>query len=173
MGSEFRQWQEWAYARSLDWHLLHEGRHDGLRRLVQHLNWLYKHEPAFYELDDTYEGYEWIDFNDSDNSVISFVRKARDGGTLLFVVNATPVVRENYRVGVPEPGFYQEILNTDAETYGGGNVGNCGGLHADAETWQSRSHSLGMRLPPLSVVGFKRMEPAPELEVNVTELLPP
>ena len=171
-GGEFGQWKEWAYASSLDWHLLQEGRHDGLRRLVQHLNWLYKHEPAFYELDDTYEGFEWIDFNDSDNSVISFARKSREGGVLLFVVNATPVVRENYRVGAPGPGLYQEILNTDAETYGGGNVGNCGGLQADEEAWQGRSHSLGLRLPPLSVVGFKRTLPTPEKEANVTELLP-
>ena len=81
MGGEFGQWKEWAHARSLDWHLLQESRHDGLRRMVQHLNWLYTHEPALYELDDSYEGYEWVDFNDSDNSVISFLRKSRGGDT--------------------------------------------------------------------------------------------
>ncbi len=173
MGGEFGQWQEWSHARSLDWHLLKGARNDGLLRLVQHLNWLYKNEPAFYEIDDSYEGYEWIDFNDSDNSVVSFIRKSRAGEVILFVVNATPMVRESYRVGVPGAGFYQEILNTDAETYGGSNVGNCGGLHADEGMWQNRSHSLGMRLPPLSVVGFKQVPPTIEAEANVTELLPP
>ena len=173
MGGEFGQWQEWAHARSLDWHLLKGARNDGLLRLVQHLNYLYKNEPAFYEIDDSYEGFEWIDFNDSDNSVVSFIRKSSAGEVILFVVNATPMVRENYRVGVPGAGFYQEILNTDAETYGGSNVGNCGGLHADEEAWQGRSHSLGMRLPPLGVVGFKKVVPAVEAEANVTELLLP
>ena len=105
--------------------------HDGLRRLVQHLNWLYSNEPAYYEFDDTYEGFEWIDFNDGDNSVWSFMRKGRNQ-TLVFVVNATPIVRGGYRVGVNAPGFYEEILNTDAETYGGSNVGNWGGRHAGA-----------------------------------------
>ena len=173
MGGEFGQRKEWAHARSLDWHLLEQSCHDGLRRMVQHLNWLYTHEPALYELDDSYDGYEWIDFNDSDNSVISFARTSRGGDTLLFVINATPIVRENYRVGAPGPGFYQEILNTDAETYGGSNVGNCGGLQADEETWQGRSHSLGLRLPPLSVIGFKRVPPTAVEPANVTELLPP
>jgi 1,4-alpha-glucan branching enzyme len=101
--------------------------HDGLRRFVQHLNWLYVHEPAYYELDDSPEGFEWIDSNDSDNSVWSFMRKGRNQ-TLVFVVNATPVVRGGYRLGVNAPGFYEEILNTDAETYGGSNVGNWGGV---------------------------------------------
>ena len=173
MGGEFGQWQEWAHARSLDWHLLENARNDGLSRLVQHLNYLYKHEPALYEIDDSYEGYEWIDFNDSDNSVVSFIRKSRAGEVLLFVVNATPMVRENYRVGAPGAGFYQEVLNTDAETYGGSNVGNAGGLPADAEPWQGRTHSLGIRLPPLGVVGFKQVPATAEAEANVTELLPP
>ena len=173
MGGEFGQLQEWGHARSLDWHLLQDHRHAGLRRLVQHLNWLYTHEPAFYEIDDSYEGYEWIDFNDSDNSVVSFIRKSSGGDVLVFVVNATPVVRENYRVGVPGAGVYQEILNTDAETYGGSNVGNNGGLNADEEAWQGRSHSLGIRLPPLGVVGFKQVPPTVEALANVTKLLPP
>ena len=129
-GIEFGQWKEWNHNQSLDWHLTQSPMHDGLRRLVQHLNWLYTHEPAFYELDDSSEGFEWIDFNDSDNSVWSFMRKGRNQ-TLVFVVNATPVVRGGYRVGVNAPGFYEEILNTDAETYGGSNVGNWGGRHAE------------------------------------------
>ncbi len=137
--SNSAQWKEWNHNQSLDWHLTQSPMHDGLRRLVQHLNWLYTHEPAYYELDDSSEGFEWIDFNDSDNSVWSFMRKGRNQ-TLVFVVNATPVVRGGYRLGVNAPGFYEEILNTDAETYGGSNVGNWGGRHA--EHWALAGQAL-------------------------------
>jgi len=137
-GGEFGQWSEWQHDKSLDWHLAQFPLHDGLRRLVQHLNWLYKSEPAFWSLDDTYEGYEWIDFHDSDDSVLSFIRKGADGSALVFVVNATPVVRHDYRVGVPGEGWYEEVLNTDAETYGGSNVGNFGGQCAKAEWCRGR-----------------------------------
>jgi 1,4-alpha-glucan branching enzyme len=154
-GIEFGQWAEWNHNQSLDWHLTQFPAHDGLRRLVQHLNWLYQNEPAFWDLDDSYEGYEWIDFNDSDNSVWSFMRKARDGSTIVFIVNATPVVRGGYRVGVNSLGFYEEVLNTDAQTYGGSNVGNYGGCHADEWAWQGKPFSLLVDLPPLSVSGFK------------------
>ena len=157
MGSEFGQSAEWSHERSLDWWLLDFPEHAGVRRLIQHVNWLYKTEPALWELDDTYEGFEWIDFHDADNSVVAFMRKARSGPPLVFVVNATPVVRENYRVGVPDGGFYQEILNSDAAHYGGSNVGNYGGVHADPIPWQGQSHSLVLRLPPLAVNGFKKI----------------
>ena len=100
--------------------------HDGLRRLVQHLNYVYKSEPALWDLDDTYDGFEWIDFHDADNSVVAFLRKSQEGDVIVFVVNATPLVRYDYRLGVPHAGFYREIINTDAETYGGSNVGNHG-----------------------------------------------
>ena len=156
MGGEFGQWREWNHNQSLDWHLLQFSEHDGLRRLVQHLNWLYKNEPALFDQDDNYEGFEWIDFHDSDNSVIAFKRKSRAGDILVFVVNATPVPREAYRVGVNGDGFYEEILNSDAQTYGGSNVGNLGGLSAAPIPWQGKSHSLLLRLPPLAVIGFKR-----------------
>ena len=155
MGGEFGQWREWNHDLSLDWHLCQWPEHDGLRRLVQHLNWLYRHEPALYDQDDTYEGFEWIDFLDSDNSVVAFMRKSRAGQVLVFAVNATPVVREGYRIGVHAAGFYEEILNTDAGTYAGSNLGNFGGMHAEAIPWQGKGHSLMLRLPPLSVVGFK------------------
>ena len=153
-GIEFGQWKEWNHGQSLDWHLTQSPMHDGLSRLMQHLNWLYSNEPAFYELDDSYEGFEWIDFNDSDNSVWSFMRKGRDQ-TIVFIVNATPVVRGGYRVGVNAPGFYEEVLNTDAETYGGSNVGNWGGRHAEHWAWQGRPYSIVIDVPPLSVSGFK------------------
>jgi len=156
-GIEFGQFAEWKHALSLDWHLTEHHFHKGLSRLVQHLNWLYSHEPSFYELDDAYDGYEWIDFSDADNSVWSFMRKSRTGESILFAVNATPVVRGSYRVGVARPGFYEEILNTDAETYGGGNVGNYGGVQAHENWgWQNKPHSIEINLPPLSVVAFKR-----------------
>ena len=155
-GMEFGQWQEWRHGQSLDWHLTEFPMHDGLRRLVQHLNWLYTHEPSFYELDDSYEGYEWIDFHDADNTVWSFMRKSRTGADIVFIVNATPVVRTAYRVGIETHGFYEEILNTDAGTYGGSNVGNYGGRWSDENwSWQGRAHSIILDIPPLSVIAFK------------------
>jgi 1,4-alpha-glucan branching enzyme len=158
MGGEFGQRREWNHDRELDWNLLGLPRHDGLRRLVQHLNYVYKNEPALWESDDTHEGFEWIDFHDSENSVVAFMRRSRDGGTIVFGVNATPVVRHGYRLGVPGAGFYREIINTDAETYGGSNVGNMGGFEAEDFPWQGRTHSLMISLPPLATVAFK-LEP--------------
>jgi 1,4-alpha-glucan branching enzyme len=156
MGGEFGQTREWNHDQSLDWHLTQFPEHDGLRRLVQHLNWVYKNEPAMFDQDDTYDGFEWIDFHDSDNSVVAFMRKSRTGEYIAFIINATPVVREAYRVGVSGEGWWEEMINTDAQTYGGTNVGNYGGQYAEAIPWQGKSHSLLLRLPPLALVGFKR-----------------
>jgi 1,4-alpha-glucan branching enzyme len=155
MGSEFGQWHEWNHDTSLDWHLLDLPKHDGLRRLVQHLNYIYKSEPALWLQDDSYDGFEWIDFHDADNSVVSFVRKSREGEMIVFIVNATPIVRHNYRLGVPRAGFYREIINTDAETYGGSNVGNLGGAQSDDKQWMGREHSILIQLPPLAALAFK------------------
>jgi 1,4-alpha-glucan branching enzyme len=155
MGGEFGQEREWNHDRSLDWHLAELPRHDGLRRLVQHLNYVYKNEPALWDLDDTYEGFEWIDFHDADNSVVSFMRRSRAGDLLVFIINATPVVRHGYRIGAPAAGFYREIINTDADTYGGSNVGNLGGVQSGDAPWGGREHSLIVNLPPLSTVAFK------------------
>ena len=156
MGGEFGQWQEWNHDRSLDWHLLQFPMHAGLRRLVQHLNHLYRKEPALWQLDDSYEGFEWIDFHDAESSIIAYFRKAHDGPILIFAVNATPIPRHTYRIGAAGEGWYEEILNTDADTYGGSNVGNFGGVHADAIPWQGQSHSISINLPPLGVVAFKK-----------------
>ena len=156
MGGEFGQWQEWNHDRSLDWHLLQFPGHAGLRRLVQHLNYLYKKEPALWQLDDSYEGFDWIDFHDAESSIVAYFRKAQDGPILIFAVNATPVPRHAYRIGAAGEGWYEEILNTDAEIYGGSNVGNFGGVHADAIPWQGQSHSISINLPPLGVVAFKK-----------------
>ena len=155
-GIEFGQFSEWKHDSSLDWHLADQHLNGGLRRLLQHLNWLYTHEPVFFELDDSYEGYEWINFEDAENTIWSFMRKSRSGERIVFVVNATPVTRVSYRVGVPQAGFYSEVLNTDAETYGGSNVGNYGGVETHADwSWQNQPHSIEINVPPLSVVAFK------------------
>ena len=168
MGGEFGQWREWNHDQSLDWHLCERPEHEGLKRLVQHLNWVYQNEPALFDQDDSYAGFEWIDFRDSDNSVIAFMRKSRTGDTIAFVINATPMIREAYRVGVNGEGWWEEIINTDAETYGGSNVGNFGGQYAEHVAWQGKSHSLLLRLPPLAVVGFRHRTPRPvELESAV------
>jgi 1,4-alpha-glucan branching enzyme len=158
MGCDIGQWKEWNHNQSVDWHLLQYPLHEGLKRLVQHLNFLYRSEPALSENDDSYAGFEWIDLYDADNSIFTFSRKGRSGSALLFAVNATPVPRHAYRVGAPGEGWYEEILNTDAGIYGGGNIGNWGGMHADSFPWQGRSHSLCLTLPPLSTIGFKRHE---------------
>jgi 1,4-alpha-glucan branching enzyme len=155
MGGEFGQWKEWNHDQSLDWDLTKLPQHDGLRRLVQHLNYVYKSEPALWQQDDSYEGFEWIDFHDADNSVVSFVRKSRESEIIVFIVNATPVVRHDYRLGVPRAGFYREIINTDGETYGGGNVGNYGGVHSENLAWMGREHSILIELPPLAALAFK------------------
>ena len=155
MGGEFGQSNEWNHDTQLDWELLKLPRHDGLRRLVQHLNYTYKNESALWQLDDTYDGFDWIDFHDAEKSVVSFLRKSRDGEIVVFIVNATPVVRYNYRLGVPESGFYRELINTDGETYGGSNVGNFGGVQSEAREWMAREHSIVIHLPPLATVAFK------------------
>src|SRR5690606_17390402 len=152
---EFGQWREWNHDTSLDWHLCAYPEHDGLKRLVQHLNWLYRREPALWELDDSFDGFEWIDFHDSDNSVVAFMRKSRSGPILVFVINASPIMREGYRIRVPQPGFHEEVLHPAAQTYGGAIFGNFGGMYADDIAWQGKQHSLLLRLPPLATVGFK------------------
>jgi 1,4-alpha-glucan branching enzyme len=155
MGGEFGQWHEWNHDQSLDWYLTQLPRHDGLRRLVQHLNYTYKNEPALWDQDDRYEGFEWIDLHDAENSVVSFLRRSRQGEIVVFVVAATPVVRHDYRLGVPQAGFYREIINSDAETYGGSNVGNYGGVQSENTPWMGREHSILIHLPPLATVAFK------------------
>jgi 1,4-alpha-glucan branching enzyme len=170
MGGEFGQWREWNHDRGLDWELTSLPRHDGLRRLVQHLNYVYRSEPALWDMDDTHESFEWIDFHDADNCVVAFLRRSREGELLVFAVNATPVVRYNYRLGLPNDGYYREIINTDGETYGGSNVGNLGGLEAENVEWQGRTHSIVVNLPPLAVIAFKRE--APNDPVELPELTP-
>lgn len=156
MGSEFGQWREWNFDESLDWHLLQYEPHRRLQRFVSDLNCLYKTEPAMHEVDFEWYGFEWIDFHDSDNSVISFIRRAKNHDDfLVFVFNLTPVPRFGYRIGIPKVGFYREILNSDSEIYWGGNIGNGGGIYADNIPCHGRHYSLNLILPPLSVLIFK------------------
>jgi 1,4-alpha-glucan branching enzyme len=157
MGSEIGQWREWNEAGPLDWGVLEGPLHRGLQRWVQDLNRLYRAEPALWKRDDSYEGFDWIDFHDVENSVLSFVRRGADPEEeLVFICNFTPVPRPEYRVGVSREGWYREILNSDAEVYGGSNVGNGGGVQAEAVESHGRPHSLRLTIPPLAVLVLKR-----------------
>ncbi len=157
MGGEFGQWNEWNYATSLDWHLLQWQPHQGVQCWVRDLNAAYRREPALHELDCDGAGFEWIDANDYEGSLYSFVRKARDSeDQILVVLNMTPVVRGGYRIGVPHGGRWDEILNSDAPIYGGSGQGNLGGVEAQEVEAHGRPFSLSVTLPPLGMVMFKR-----------------
>jgi 1,4-alpha-glucan branching enzyme len=156
MGDEFAQWREWKHDESLDWHLLQWSSHQGVKKLVADLNALYKQEPALHQVDFDWTGFEWLELHDWENSVLAFLRRGRTPGEAVVVVcNFTPVIRDNYRVGVPDTGYYREILNTDAEIYGGSNVGNQGGIWAHAEPHAGRPCHLSLRLPPLGALFLK------------------
>ncbi len=157
MGGEFGQWREWNHDGSLDWHLREFPPHAGLQRLVRDLNWLYRDQPALHEIDHDWAGFQWIDFHDATHSVVAFLRKAKDSDVqLLCVCNFTPVPRHEYRIGVPRPGYYRELLNTDSSVYGGSNLGNAGGLHSQDVPSHGLPISLSLTLPPLSVLYLRR-----------------
>ena len=156
MGGEFGQWREWNHDASLDWHLSNFEPHRGLQRLVRDLNGLYRREPALYEADFDWSGFQWIDFNDTENSVIAFLRKATSSSdAVVCVCNFTPVPRYGYRIGVPASGWYRELLNTDAFYYGGSNVGNNGGIQSIGSPCHGFPHSLTLTLPPLGMLLLK------------------
>jgi 1,4-alpha-glucan branching enzyme len=156
MGSEFAQWREWSHDHSLDWHLFQWRDHQGIFRLVCDLNALYRSDPALSEVDFEWQGFEWLELHDWENSALAFLRRARDpNDSMVVVCNFTPVVRENYRIGVPSGGFYREVLNTDSGIYGGSNVGNEGGVWARPEPHGGRPYHVALRLPPLGVVYLK------------------
>lgn len=156
MGGEFGQVPEWRHEESLEWHVLQFAYHEGLRRWVMDLNRVYRAEPALYELDFSPDGFEWIDFQDWEHSVISFIRKGKSTDSVVLIVcNFTPVPRIHYRIGVPRGGYWRELLNSDAFYYGGGNQGNSGGVEATPTPWHGRSHSISLTLPPLGVLFFK------------------
>jgi len=151
MGDEFAQWNEWNCYESIDWHLAQWDDHRHIQRAVADLNRVYRETPAFYEIDFAWEGFDWIDSHDSEQSTLSFVRRGRDPNDFVVCVfNCTPVRREGYRVGVPAAGTYREIFNSDSEYYGGSNAGNNGRVPTDAIPWQGKDHSLLLTLPPLA-----------------------
>jgi 1,4-alpha-glucan branching enzyme len=161
MGSEFGQWNEWNVDASLDWHLLEEPLHEGHRRWLRDLNHAYRRERALHEVDFEPSGFTWIDCHDGDNSVVSLIRRARDPQDFIVVVaNFTPVPRPGYLIGVPEDGWYRELLNSDSETYGGGNVGNGGGVQADGIPMHGFDYSMSLMLPPLGLVMLKKQRRA-------------
>ena len=156
MGGEFGQWKEWDHESSLSWEALDWDFHRGIQQCTRDVNLLYASEPALYELDHDPAGFEWVDANDSDASVLTFLRKGRPPAPpLLVVCNFTPVVRENYRVGVPHGGRWAEVLNTDAREYGGSGVGNLGGVTARPIPYHGRPYSLNLTLPPLAALFFR------------------
>ncbi|QIK38619.1 1,4-alpha-glucan branching protein GlgB [Caldichromatium japonicum] len=151
MGCEFAQGREWNFAGQLDWDLLERPQHQGVQRLLADLNQLYIKLPALHEVDFEAAGFEWIDCHDSSQSVLSFLRKDQSGKSWVAAIfNFTPVPRTNYRIGVPAPGFYREAINSDSEVYGGSNIGNQGGVTAEAVSWMGRPYSLLIALPPLA-----------------------
>ena len=153
MGGEIGQYREWNHDTSLDWHLLHYPAHAGLHGWVRDLNRVYRSHAALHENDFSPNGFEWIDANDSVNSVLSFVRRGRTAaGDIVVVCNCTPVPRLDYLVGVPHGGWWQELLNSDAEIYGGSGMGNLGGVEATTTACHGREHSLSLTLPPLGFV---------------------
>ena len=156
MGTEFGQTSEWNHDAQLEWQLLQYPIHYKLQTMVKELNRLYRREPALFEVDDSYQGFEWIDLQDAESSIITFIRFARNREDfIVFACNFTPVPREGYRVGVPKGGLYRELFNTDSELFGGANLGNAGAVMAEEIPFHGRPASLNVTIPPLAVVAFK------------------
>jgi 1,4-alpha-glucan branching enzyme len=153
MGGEFGQEREWNHDQSLDWHLLSDSSHRGIHALMRDLNLLYRSTPALHELDCEGSGFDWIDASDAAQSVLSYIRYGREGtAPVVIVCNFTPVVRHNFRLGVPKSGSWMEKLNTDSDIYGGSNVGNLGGVKAEKKALHGRPYSIELTLPPLATV---------------------
>jgi len=156
MGAEIGQWREWNHESSLDWHLLDHAPHRGIARFVRDLNTFYRGEPALHELDCEPDGFRWIDCNDATQSTLVYERRGRSTGDVLIVAfNFTPVPRSNYRIGVPHDGAWREVLNSDAELYGGSGQGNLGGVDSAPVASHGRPQSIVVTLPPLALVVFK------------------
>ena len=156
MGSEFGQSAEWNFEGSLDWYLLQFGYHEGIKKVITDLNALYKSKPALYEKQFSPEGFEWINYSDHQNAVMSYIRKGNNPKEDLVVVcNFTPVVREHYRIGLPKKGKLNQIFNSDETQYGGSGITNPKTVKIELEPWNSRDFSAVLVLPPLSVIVFK------------------
>jgi len=155
MGAEIAQEREWDHDQSLDWHLLEQPRHRGVQNLVRDLNRVYRDTPALFEQDFNPQGFEWVDHQDADSSVLCWLRRAHNGDFVVCISNFTPLVRSAYRFGVAQAGHYIELLNTDATEYGGSGVGIPGGIHSDDIAAHGRPHSLQIDLPPLATLMLK------------------
>jgi 1,4-alpha-glucan branching enzyme len=156
MGGEIAQWREWDHESSLDWHLLDDSRHEGVRRWIAALGSAYKEEPALHELDCDPRGWEWVDASDWEQSVLVYLRRGHDPEDVVLVAaNLTPVPRYNYLVGAPRAGYWEEVLNSDAAEFGGSGVGNLGGVEAAPVSIHGRPASLNLTLPPIGVVVLK------------------
>jgi 1,4-alpha-glucan branching enzyme len=156
MGGEFGQWNEWYFDASLDWHLLQWPAHQGLQKWVSDLNHFYRNEPALYEVDYDWQGFRWVDCHDHAASIISFMRFAKEGRSFILAIsNFTPIVRENYWVGVPYAGGWRVVLNSDAEIYGGGNKGNYGTFYSEPRPMHGQQQAVQLLLPPLATVYLK------------------
>lgn len=156
MGTEFGQWPEWNHDESLSWDQSNFMPHRGLQLMMRDMNHLYLDIPALYEIDFESHGFEWIDCNDAANSTISYIRRDKHGGFVIVALNMTPIARENYRLGVPESGYYREVMNTDSEVYGGGNIGNIGGVDSEEVACMNKPYSVQLTLPPLSCVILRK-----------------
>ncbi len=157
MGSEFGQYREWNHDESLDWDMLSNELNAGMKRWIQDLNNLYRNEPALYDLDFENYGFQWLDFSDAEKSIICYLRKDRKNeNPLMIVCNLTPVPRQNYRIGVPSAGYWEETLNSDAAIYGGSGQGNMGGAETSPVPFHGMDNSISLVLPPLSVCVFKK-----------------
>jgi 1,4-alpha-glucan branching enzyme len=168
MGTEFAQGNEWNNAQALDWWMLEYGLHQGVQNLVRDLNQLYHNTPALYHFEFEWQGFEWIDCHDAEQSILSYIRKD-DDDFVAVILNFTPVPRYDYRIGVPRQGQYKEIFNSDSSYYGGSNVGNGEReLRADNEEWMGRPYSLVVNLPPLAGIVLQRI-PEPEDKRVVAE----
>lgn len=154
MGCEFAQWSEWAHGRSLDWHLLDYGPHQGVQAAVRDLNHLYRDIPSLYQRNYRGDGFEWVDCHDSTQSIISYIRSS-DSEFTVVIMNFTPVPRYNYRIGVPVAGEYKEVFNSDSAYYGGSNLGNNGPLVTQDVPWMNHGQSLEVTLPPLGALLLK------------------
>jgi 1,4-alpha-glucan branching enzyme len=156
MGQEFAQGAEWNAEQSLDWHLLEVDFHRGVQALVKDLNRLYRDEPALHQMDCDGGGFEWLEANDAENSVLAWLRHGKAGTSpMLVICNFTPTPREAYRLGLPAPGRWLEILNSDAEVYGGSGKGNLGVIETEEVASHGRPYSAEITLPPLSTVWFR------------------
>jgi 1,4-alpha-glucan branching enzyme len=152
MGGELAQEAEWSHERSLDWHLLERPENAGIQSLIRDLNLRYREEPALWDLDSDPAGFWWLEPNAADENVIAFARRSADDRVLVFVANLSPVVRSQYRLGLPRSTRWREAINTDSSFYGGGDVGNLGGVQPEPIPWHDQPFSAELTLPPLAAI---------------------